>query len=483
MYIGYMAIGGVALTDERFELINTDRAMAYAEGWNSKIKAGLVTIDGQVTGCIDWLENCDSCPGYGDVFAPGLNYFLPETDPAPWYDPAVRDSDRFLGLIGLDVQGADDSTATARVEQALGGGGAIGRRRYGPRTLVVRALAIAVDECGMQVGLNWLRCQKDVELEACVGDTLWFLDCCPDCARVDPGGTSTGPCWAENYAELLGYPPSCPLGTWWPETYDQLLNGPPDTTQWCRWLISYYELQHGLPQFSCKTADCINPYIRQFHTVSITEGPTVLSRRTMHRVGVIAEIEFTIVAADPAEYTPDTPVAALNTAGQTSIPWTDPVVPGSGTDPFAATNPLVRPHRDLGIPELPTDWKRYTSTITIAPNQQLPGNMVPSFRVSGTGTVDEVRVMVLADMDVVAGFVLPKVPDGAAIELNGPDRRVWTEYGGNRQMRNGYARHVDGKPVQWPVVASGEYDLVVDVADGSTGDVIVEVLAAVVSCP
>ena len=480
MYIGYLALGGQSLTDDRFEIINTDRALAYVEEFNRIVRSG--EFDPGFS-CIDWIDNCDTCPGYGDVFAPGADYISPSHDPAPWFDPLVMDSDRFLGLIGIDVSGVDDSTGTARVEQALGGGGAIGRRRYGARTMVVRCLAIAVDECGMQVGLNWLRCQRDVVSAECVGDTLWYLDCCPDCARTVPGGSSTGPCWSVTYDELLGYPASCPVGTWWPETYTELLNGPPDFTQWCRWLISYTELWIGLPQFSCKTADCIVPYVRQYHSCSITEGPVVLSRRTMHKVGVICEIEFTIVAADPVEYTPDIPTTALNTSTKVATPWTDPApLPGPVGDPFGVPNPLVRPREDTRLP-LPSDWSRYTDTFTIDPNYHMADNMVTSFRVTGVGDVDEVRVAVLKDMEVVAGFAVPKIPDGATIEIVGTDKRVWTEYAGNRQMRNGYARAVDGRPLQWSTVPSGDYDLVVDVAQGATGHVIVEVLAATAGCP
>jgi len=481
VYTGYLALGGQYITDDRFEIINTDRCLAYVEAFNEVVRTGEFD-PGQ--SCIDWIVGCDQCPGYGDVFAPGSDYTSPSHDPAPWFDPLIMDSERFLGLIGLDVQGVDDSTGKARVEQALGGGGAIGRRKYEARTMVVRCLAVAIDECGMQIGLNWLRCQRDVTVAECVGDTLWYLDCCPDCARTIYGGIGgSGPCWATTYDEVLGYPLSCPAGTWWPNTYTELLNGPPDDSQWCRWLISYTELLIGLPQFSCKTADCIVPYVRQYHACSITEGPTVLSRRTMHKVGVIAEIEFTIVAADPVEYTPDIPTTAFSTQGKVALPWSDPTpLPGPVADPFVTVNPLVRPRVETLMP-MPTDWNRYTDTFTINPNGHMVDNMRPTFKLTGVGEVDEVRVTVLKDMEVVAGFAVPKVPDGATIEVVGTDKRVWTEYGGERQMRNGYARAHDGRPLQWGSVPSGDYDLVVDLAQGSAGHVVVEVLAAHAGCP
>jgi len=110
-------------------------------------------------------------------------------------------------------------------------------------------------------------------------------------------------------------------------------------------------------------------------------------------------------------------------------------------------------------------------------------NMVTSFKLTGVGDVDEVRVSVLKNMEVVAGFSVPSVPDGATIEIVGTDKRVWTEYAGNRQMRNGYARGHDGRLLQWGTIPSGDYDLVVDLAQGATGHVLVEVLAATAGCP
>jgi hypothetical protein len=285
MYVGYISIG----SDDPFaspplnatEVVNNPRAYAYAN-W-----AGL-----------DWLVPCDDCDGVIDVTSEGRGYLSPITDPAPWYDPDNPDSWAFLGVAGMEVTGASDSTRQSNVSMSLSGIGVMGPIYMGPRTMVVRALVVATDDCGLEFGLLWLRRQYTLVVNPCGGDPLTFFDCCPCLCEDD---TSGGPCWATNYTELSDGPVCEP--DFWPTTYAELIVGPPaEDEAWCDWPDVYRQLRTGPPPWSCCIDQCLVPYMRQFHNARVTTGPTVLRRPAMS-CGSLAEVEFTLVAADPAPHT------------------------------------------------------------------------------------------------------------------------------------------------------------------------------------
>ncbi len=197
MYPGYLLLGDspfVPPGETTHEIVNNARSLAYA------MNAGLC-----------WIHDCVDCPSASVVIPGGPNYISPKDDGAPWFDADNPDTFGFLGLYGLEVTGAEDSTRTTNVVSALSGGGVIGRSYFGPRTIVVRALALAIDECALQAGLEWFQFQCDRTMNPCAGDNFTFFDCCP-CMCDDP--TPGGPCWAVTYRELrLG--PICthPEGT------------------------------------------------------------------------------------------------------------------------------------------------------------------------------------------------------------------------------------------------------------------------------
>lgn len=347
MYPGYISIGtenpllpGLQV----YEIVNNQRAYAYAA------EAGIC-----------WLHECDACPQTAVIVPGPSEYVSVAADPAPWYRANNPDSEDFLGVVGLEVTGVEDSTRQATVTMGLTGGGIIGPTYMGPRTLVVRALAIALDECSLQYGLSWLRTQYNTTFNPCSGDPVTFFDCCPCLCestethenpcwavtyrelrttpacdvvywpktyidiisgppptsdewcdwpkiylRLDTGPTGwtcseAGPCWAESYEELRLEPGCDP--EYWPDTYGDIIKGPPaDSEEWCAWPDHYYTLRSGPPPWSCCVQACIVPYIRQFKNCRVTAGPTVLRHPVMHSMGAMAEIEFTIVAADPTLY-------------------------------------------------------------------------------------------------------------------------------------------------------------------------------------
>ena len=286
---GYLAIGPddplASPPVHGHEIVNNNRVFAYAA------ESGL-----------GWLHACDECLDLDDVVLPGVGSYLSVAeDPAPWYNPRNLDSEGFLGIVGLELTGAENSTRRATVRNALRGGGAIGPAYELPRTMVLRGLAVAQAECSLQYGLRWLNEQFLFTEDPCAGDPLTFFECCPD-ADCDEDERPVGPCWPETYAELAA-PPCSP--DWWPSTYAELKAGPPylhtnppGDGDWCDWVGTYRELSTWLPPWSCCHELNVVTRMRQFEDARVTEGPTVLQRLRVS-TGAAAEVEFTIAAADP----------------------------------------------------------------------------------------------------------------------------------------------------------------------------------------
>lgn len=299
-YLGYFALGPNVPdpgTPPVFELVNSGRAFAYGEG-------------------LAWLDACDDCLDVDEIFGVPDGYVSIEADPAPWYSDTDADSLDFIGVVGLDATGIDDSTATAPIYQSAGIGGVAGALRFNTRTMVFRVLAIGRNECGLAYGINWLRNLYQLELNICDGDGFYFFDCCPNCG-VEPGTESW--CWPADY-DALGDPAdpftpnlypanTCPTvpPTWWPVTYQDLADGPPvSNTYWCNWPENYRRLTIGPPTYNCDAGTCVLPYVRQFRNTRIIGGPTILQKNVMSDNSVIAQIEFVVVAADPTHYSVQT---------------------------------------------------------------------------------------------------------------------------------------------------------------------------------
>jgi len=481
MYNGYMALGGETLAEQTFELINDGRVGAYIETWNNQVRNG-----NQFGECIDWWKECDECPNADFLFTDGEGYFSPVSDPAPWYDPNIRDSDKFFGVVGLEVTGAEDSTRSATVQASVGGGGAVSRLRFGPREIVVRGLAVAADDCGLEVGLNWLRCQYEISVTDCGKDYLWYLDCCPNCL-TDPNAPPVSPCWADNYAELANGPDDCPPDTWWPSTYKELMDGPNPNglepsphPEWCTWVVIYRQLSVGLPEFGCDLNGCLVPYLRNFQSVRVIEGPIVLSRQSLNQ-GEIAEIEFTIACADPHEYTPQMVVVQETLAATQTI---QDELPVNINNPFNPPRVIPRGPQPGGV-SVPNDWERAEFPIPASGYPKRLQTTVPAITIVPEADMGVTRVGVWDDQDeLIGGYVVPFIPAGGLVDVDAKARETITEYGGDTLVRNGFARSFKGTgSVQWPDMVTGEaYRVTVDQAVGAAVPFDVEVRAAEKGC-
>jgi hypothetical protein len=465
------------------EIVNNTRAYAYAD-W-----AGIC-----------WLQDCNDCD-VASIVTPGYPYTSPISDPAPWYDANNPDSWGFLGVVGLDVQGADSSTRQADVKMSLSGVGIIGPTYLGPRTLVVRAIALATDDCALQYGLTWLRQQYGTAFDACAGDTLTFFDCCP---CVCPDDTPGGPCWADNYGELKGTP-RCLTGWWpltyqdeilgppdptmwwpdtyeeetngnvaatfwpdnyaeeiegpsstfWPETYGQLITGPPELDDdWCMWIDSYRDLRLGPPDWTCCVQACVTPYLRQFHNVRVTEGPIVLQKPALNSNGAVAEIEFTIVAGDPQVY---------SMPGRSTREWVEggaPLVEHRSARPVFENpyRPSMTP-APVPVPALAESWVRDTLAVKRMTDQVLTG-VEALLRIRANERSGPVRLGLWAGGERVGGYTIPFVAERSSIIVNGSNAFYRTPDGYERI--SAFVRDWDGKFPRALELPHGDYTLTID---------------------
>lgn len=86
-------------------------------------------------------------------------FVSPAWDPAPWYDPAVPASAKFLGVLIPDLHAWFDGVANRAVTpRASGlGGASIGPMHDDPRPLEVAATLVAEDASGIEYGRRWLQ--------------------------------------------------------------------------------------------------------------------------------------------------------------------------------------------------------------------------------------------------------------------------------------------------------------------------------------
>lgn len=462
MHPSFLNIGDPFPDGPHFEIINSQRAYYYAQAQG-----------------LTWLQECNLCPGI-DTVVEGAPYSNVASDNAPWYDPNNSDTEDFCGVIGLDVIGADSSTRTANVTQAMSGGGVVGPLYFGPRTIVVRALAVAVSDCGLAAGIDWLNAQYTETTDPCGGDTLTYFDCCPCiCSSVS---AETPECWARNYAELRDGP-TCEHD-YWPVTYAQLRDGPAldASLTWCSWPQIYRQLREGPPQWSCCVDQCITPYFRQLRSARIVSGPTILETPALNSCGAMSLLEFTIVAADPHEHAPLARATALRSVGGGApLAMSVSLFSTESTDLFA-TPGLTRTtllERPVALAE--QDWEREEQVYENPGTAMLTAMATHLVRLAAVDTTTgPVRVGVFIGDEFITGYYLPYVPVGAVVVIDEQGKRMYAEYEGTRQEPlTAFVRGWDGtSPVRW---VNGPYldgKLIVDRTPGDTAELVVEVMVA-----
>lgn len=118
-------------------------------------------------------------------------YTNPTADAAPWYSASEPDSGDFAGLMVTSVEGLGAGPITRELTQRVNGRGSfVGPKIQSAPVVIVEGFLLGKTCCSVDYGKRWLgtvlqgSCDSD-----CDGDTLAFLDCCPDfdgCATADP---------------------------------------------------------------------------------------------------------------------------------------------------------------------------------------------------------------------------------------------------------------------------------------------------------
>lgn len=387
MYPGYLLMGSLA--GPSLEVINTHRAVEYAQ-----------------TAGLNWVKGCNECEAAGRVTAPAAGFQSPHLDnktgdAPPWWDGNnVRDSQRFLGLMGVSIEGMDDSTRTLQVTQSTFDGGYLGSMRFKSREVVVRAVAIATDDCALGFGINWLR-NMDTG-KGCFNSFYTVYECCP-----------------------------CLCGT--------------DCTD-AACLLS-----------------CTRKRERTIYEARIAEGPSVLRRRVMPSGGAMAEVEFTIYAGEPGLYGPMQVGNQVRDAGGVPYAEPQPIA-AIDANPFTRVaqygSVLTRePVAQLVAPRV--DWLRETVAV---PGTTVGQYVAPVIHVTASqGTVEDVRVALVSGGTTVASYRIPMIPNGGTVTVSLARRKVTTEWGGVATDDLSYITAPDGSLVDWPgLLAKGSYEVVVD---------------------
>lgn len=235
----YLAVGGN-------EIINSARAYGYA-----------TTADCPAS----WLEDPE-CETLRFATASDSPYIWEAIGDAPWFDPDDPDtSSRFLGLMGVEIQGLSDSTRTAQNTQLSSSKSRVTGYRHGSREVRVRGWLTARGGDALELGHTWLN--NALEPDAC--------------------GMHGGKCKTSDAAFFVDCPP--PRGT-----VVEIDPEDPDLTT-------------ERPQTDAEYLDTVDDYRRYLHSVRAISGPFTLSERWssdgMH-VGRL--VEFTLIAEVPWVY-------------------------------------------------------------------------------------------------------------------------------------------------------------------------------------
>lgn len=122
-------------------------------------------------------------------------YTNPTADGAPWYSVSEPESGDFGGFMVRTVEGLGSGPITRSLTQRANGRGSfIGNAVQSAPVITVTGILFGKTCCSVAYGLRWLgtvlqgSCSGS-DGNGCGGDTLSFLDCCPDfdgCAEADP---------------------------------------------------------------------------------------------------------------------------------------------------------------------------------------------------------------------------------------------------------------------------------------------------------
>lgn len=392
---------------------------------------GYMTVDG-----VEVL-NVNRVAAYAEKLAPGLTlrctapglnlalrqspYTTPAQDNAPWYTVTRPATGRFLGVYPLDIDNIDDSTETVTTNELTVSGGVHTQPRYGAKEFRVVAFAIALDDEALEEGMAWLRATLSNEGRegtglGCTGRRVRMFSATP---RTSADATSLG---------------------------------------------------------------------RTFYEVEKVEGPLTMKKYKSRYA--VRKIEFTLSAGKPWAWTDPTTVGTL--AMDQAANYTEPVEDCSEVmtssedfidDPFftAITQPpkppIIKPPNVLDL----TSWRRMLAPIP-AMHTKRAGRAAPIITVAaGAANAQYIRLRFYGEGTNNTGcgfegeFLISYLPANSVMTLNGITQEATVALPDGREVPGGHLLYgTDGRPFQWPSLASGRlYTMAADMMPGQTGIIII----------
>lgn len=386
---------------------------------------------------IGWLKPQFKNPDISLMLGHGARYLTPLLDDAPWIDPDAGESEDFLGLYPLAIDGVESATRTATVMEGIGNGGAVVGVRHGTKSMVFSGALCATSEDGAEYGLRWLKQVLNgnpCEGADCSGGTLCYL--------------ISSPALGERFGNTPGY---------------------------------------GYGGGTLTAQACLTQYQRNQYNVTVTQGPTVTSKRSMSDGGAVWTVTFTAVAANPYEYGSELPIIE-GFMHPTEDPWAEGITGGTYTPgPYLVVEQdcdtqVFRPVYDPLCPALippplpatvamgcftkPQNWYRRHITI---PEENIPlwGDVVPRIEVHTTDELRAMRLRFYADpygegnpgsdpCGYCGDILISYIPANSTLVFDGVEQSVYVQYqGSDRRRADSLVFRTDGTPFEWPVLSCG----------------------------
>lgn len=228
---------------------------------------------------------------------------------------------------------------------------------------------------------------------------------------------------------------------------------------------------------------------RSLREVSVTNGPNVIAKYALSCGGYAWNVQFTLIAGDPAEYGKAVEVFANFMKAGVSNPYVGGTPSGGSFDltgdvmeevecrknqtviltdpecPVIIAPPAV-PNVDITCFDFPEEFRRRQ---IVVPAQMIPlwGNIAPQIRLHASAEVRNLRLRFYADPYEVGSpdedpcnfcgdLVVSYLPQNATLVLDGVSQTIYAELqNGRRQRADSLVYGSDGKPFQWPELSCG----------------------------
>lgn len=161
MFQGYLEMGGN-------EVVNRERVRGYARSTNCPVS---------------WIEGAP-CSSLADAIG-DQSYDYALISDAPWYDPALPQTARFLGVYPTKIQGIPDSSRAIQITEGIRDGGTVQSPRRAVKSIRVTATLIGRGLDALESGMEWLNAAIDPSAcgthDTACGETdlCYWTDCPP----------------------------------------------------------------------------------------------------------------------------------------------------------------------------------------------------------------------------------------------------------------------------------------------------------------